>query len=86
MASHITLSPSRRSQQLAIRSAEFPGDTFLYTIPEAIGSTAHAVWGMARHTLMEPTWTVTDETEYSYDWPSRFAQNRSGTTWTSASG
>ncbi|MCX6621279.1 MAG: hypothetical protein NTY38_09390 [Acidobacteria bacterium] len=68
MASNLTLSPSQGSQQLTIRSAGFPGDAFFYTIPEAIGSTARAVWGTARHTLMAPMWTVTDESECSYDW------------------
>jgi hypothetical protein len=64
----LTLKPAQQSQALSIHSDKWPSGPFIYTLPEAVGSTRKAVWGAAPETLIAPTWEPADGGGWSYDW------------------
>ncbi len=64
----LRIRPQQKTQKLSIESTAFPGQSFHYVIPEAIGSSDMAVWGAAPDTLMAPDWTQTSDGGWTYSW------------------
>jgi hypothetical protein len=74
MSPKIHLDPVQNNQPLNVSSEDFPGQDFIYVIPEAIGSTGRhpsegvALWGASRDSLMEPNWKQDKQGRWCFTW------------------